>query len=99
MRGPGASGSLHMLFKSRVFIPCHPELLLNISAVGFQSQTFWGLFSLLQDPKVVVPGVGINPLLLGEKLRLFVCLLLDLLIDFIKISFNCGSPYWEWGFW
>lgn len=32
----------------------------------------------------MVSGVGINPLLLGEKVHLFVCLLIDLLINLLR---------------
>ena len=32
----------------------------------------------------MVPGVGINPLLLGEKVHLFVCLLIDFLINLLR---------------
>ena len=33
----------------------------------------------------MVPGVGINPLLLGEKVHLFVCLLIDFFINLLRL--------------
>ena len=39
-----------------------PPALLNTSSTGFQSQTFWGLPFLVQDPQAGEPNVGVRPL-------------------------------------
>jgi len=43
--------------KSRISVP-HGPVGLNISPTGFQSQTFWGLTSPVQVPRVGMPHVG-----------------------------------------
>lgn len=49
-------------FKSRLSVP-HTFLgLLDISLISFQNQTFWGLLSASQVPKIGVPDVGHKPL-------------------------------------
>ena len=37
-------------------------LLLDISTIGFQSQIFWELITLVQIPRLEVPDVGHKPL-------------------------------------
>lgn len=46
-------------------------ILLDISPIVFQSQMFWGPISLVQIPRVEVPDVGTNLLLLRENLYLW----------------------------
>ena len=48
-------------FKSGVFISHNPLSLLKVSPAGLQSQTFWGLALLRQDPRAGEPAVGLRP--------------------------------------
>lgn len=48
-------------FKIRILVPYSPLGLLDVSPIGFQSQTFWGLISPVQVPEVRVPDVGFKP--------------------------------------
>lgn len=69
---PGESGSVCKHFKRGIFILYSPAFLLNISLVSFQSQTLWGLVSLVQDLRVGVTGVGYKPLIpQGEALFIY----------------------------
>lgn len=45
-----------------IFQGTHLCLENDVSPVGFQSQTLWGLIPLVQVPRVVVPEVGHKPL-------------------------------------
>lgn len=49
-------------FKRSTSVPGSPLDLVDLSPVGFQSQTFWGLIFPLQVPRVEVPDVGHTPL-------------------------------------
>lgn len=48
-------------FNSGVFISHNPLSLLKVSPAGLQSQTFWGLALLRQDPRAGEPAVGLRP--------------------------------------
>ena len=50
-------------FKSRVSVSCSPPVaLLNLSPTGFQSQMFWGLIFLVQEPWAGERDVGLRTL-------------------------------------
>lgn len=57
----GLGVSLHARLKSGISVPHSPVGLLNISLIGFQSQTFGGLTSPVKVPRVVMLGVGHEP--------------------------------------
>ena len=59
---PRASESAREPFKRNVSVPYSPLGPLDVSPVGFPSQTFWGLISPLQVPRVGAPNVGHKPL-------------------------------------
>ena len=61
---------LHAPFKSRVSVSHSPLALWYVNPAHFQSQTFWGLTFLVQNPQAGEPDVGLWPLALwGEPLR------------------------------
>ena len=47
-------------FKSGVSISRSPLALLKVSHAGLQSQTFWKLTFLVQDPQAWEPNVGLR---------------------------------------
>lgn len=58
-------------FKGNTSVPYSPLGLLDLSPIGFQIQTLWGLIHLVQILRVGVPDVGYEPLAsLGEALDL-----------------------------
>ena len=57
---------LHVPFKSGVSVSYSPSALPKMSPTGFQSQMFWGLISLMQDPQVGCPIWGSDPCSLGR---------------------------------
>lgn len=56
--GCGINESEHEPFKSRLSIPHRLLGILDVSFVGFQSQVFCGLISLVQVPRIGVPNAG-----------------------------------------
>ena len=58
--GLGAWEILCVPFKCGVFVSYRPLALPNISPTGFQSQMFWRLVFLMQDPWVGDPNVGLG---------------------------------------
>lgn len=78
---------VHEPIKIRISIPYSLMVHLNPSLTGFQSQRFGGLLSLVQIPRVEVPNLDANPLLLREEGH--IC----------EVPPNCGSPYHSQGFW
>ena len=86
--GPGACEILCEPFKNGVSISHSSLGLPKVSPIGLQSQTFWGLDFLMQDPRAEVPHVGLRPSLFGENL----CN--------CNYSFLWGgSPTWGYGSW
>lgn len=87
MLSPKVYKFVHEPSKSKICIPYSPMVLLNLSLIGFQSQTFRELLSLVQIPRAEVPDVG-HKLLTpqGEN-------------PYFEIPPSCGSPYHTWGFW
>ena len=60
--GPRACEILYVPFKSLVSISHNPLGLLKASPADQQSQTFWGLVFLVQDPQARELDVGLRPL-------------------------------------
>lgn len=54
----GANETACEPFKRRISIPCSSVGPLDISLVGFLSQLFCGLISLVQVPRAEVPDTG-----------------------------------------
>lgn len=61
---------MHKLSKGKILLPT-VLILLALISVDFQNQTFWELFYLLLTPKVGVPNVGCNPLILQKEFHIF----------------------------
>lgn len=78
---PRVDEFVHEPLKSKISTPYSLMVLLNLSLIGFQSQTFQELFALVQIPRVEVPNVG-HKLLTpqGET-------------PYFEIPPSCGSPY------
>lgn len=55
--GPRGSESVCEPFKSGSSVLYSPLGLLDVSLIGFQSEMFWGIVSLMQVPRVGVPAV------------------------------------------
>ena len=70
---------LYISIKSRYSLSCSTLALLNTSPDAFQSQTFWGVFFLVQDPLAWKPTVGPQILTSGENFHNF------------NFSLPCGS--------
>ena len=51
----------------KISVPWSSVVFLHVFSVGFQSQVFWGLVSLVQDLRVGVPVVELEPLPPQEK--------------------------------
>ena len=68
--GLGACEILCVPLKSGLSISYSPLALPKVSTTGFQSQTFWGLIFLVQDPQARSWGAqcGVDLSLLGENL-------------------------------
>lgn len=66
-----ASEFAYKLFKRGFSIPCSSVVPWDLIPVDFQNQTFWGLISPVQDPRVGVPDVGHSPLSLQGQVRIF----------------------------
>lgn len=54
-------------FVSKISVPWSSVVFLHAFSVGFQSQVFWGLVSLVQHLRVGVPVVELEPLPPQEK--------------------------------
>ena len=65
--GPGVCEILWVPFKSGVAISHSSLTLWKVSPAGFQSQTFWGLIFLVQDPWAGDLSVGLRPLAPWEE--------------------------------
>lgn len=59
---PGASGSVCELFNRSTSVPYSPYGLLDVSPIGFPTQTFWGLISPLHVSRVGMAYLGQEPL-------------------------------------
>lgn len=62
MLGPGTSESACELFESGLSVTYNTLVLLGINSIGFQSQMFQDLVSMVLVPRVRVPDVGHRPL-------------------------------------
>ena len=58
---PGVCEILCAPFKNRVSIFHSTLALSRVSPAGLQSQMFWGLIFLVQDPQTGEPNVGFRP--------------------------------------
>ena len=65
---PGAGEILCVTFTNRVSIFYSPLAFLKVSPTGLQSQAFWGLVFLVQDPRLGSLMWNSDPSLLGKKL-------------------------------